>query len=377
MRKLAAIAGIVAVGLGAQSTAFGYGGSATLNFSWGGNTSTDIGWTAQGGTAVLNPFTNASYLSTYGGNNSTNYYNADFATASQCAGIVAGLGGTAPLTRKYGCRYTSYYAAASFVGTPVADVGPGASASGTLTVTDTTLTGTLTILSTTNEPTGGTSTSIGDGANGYNLRQADGSPFGNAWNGVTTLGTYTVNLTGVFTATSWQITGGAAKFSDAGFLCQQGGNSTPANILCNASGAPGGFTSTGGSLSWGWELDGAATGSGNVVAGIDVRDTSNALITTLSGVLANLSVDGLGNVTTNSGEIRRGLGSSAGCGLGPTTKNVTYSAALNTITCGTITTSGLTITGTAPIEVVPIPAAVWLFGSALGLLGVARRRMAA
>jgi len=26
--------------------------------------------------------------------------------------------------------------------------------------------------------------------------------------------------------------------------------------------------------------------------------------------------------------------------------------------------------------VVPVPAAVWLFGSALGLLGVARRRMA-
>jgi len=376
MRKVTAIAALAVVGLGAQTTAFGYGGTANLTFSWGGPSSQDIGWTAQGGTAVLTPFTNATYLTTLGGNNSTNYYNSDFASASQCASIVAGLGGSAPVTRKYGCRYTDAYSSASFVSTPVADTGPGAQASGTLTVTDTTLTGTLTIVSTTNEPTGGTATTIGNGANGYNLRQADGSPFGNSWNGVTTLGTYTVNLTGTFTASSWQITGGSAKFSDAGFLCQQGGNSTPANILCSASAAPGGFTTTGGSLSWGWELDGSATNLGNVAGQIDVRDSgTNALITSLSGVLADLSIDGLGNVTTNAGEIRRGLGSTAGCGLGPTTKNVSYNASLNTITCGTITTSGLVITGTAPV--IPVPAAVWLFGSALGLLGVARRKMAA
>ena len=373
MRKLAMIAGLAAVGLGTQTTAFAYATTANLTFSWG--SANDIGWTSSGGTAVLAAFDNTSYLSTYTGNNSTNYYNSDFATAVDCAALVAAQGGTLPTTRKYGCRYTSYLGSASFLSTPVSDTGPGASASGTLTITDTTMTGTLTIVGTTDEPTGGTATSVGNGTNGYNLRQADGSPFGNSWGGVTTLGTFTVALTGTFTGSSWQIDGGAAKFSDAGFLCQQGGNSTPANILCTASAAPGGYTSTGGALSWGWELDGAATGSGNVVAGIDVRDASNVLITTLSGVLANLSVDALGNVTTNAGEVRRGFGSSAGCGGGPTQKNVTYSAALTTMTCGTITAASLNVTGTA--DVVPIPAAVWLFGSALGLLGVARRRMVA
>jgi hypothetical protein len=373
MRKLTAIAAIAVAGLGAQTTAFGYGGTANLTFSWA-NSGTDIGWTAQG-TNVLSGVANTTYFSQQTGNNSTGYYNSDFATNAQCASIVAGLGGTPQATRKYGCRYLDASSSASFVSTPVADQGPGASASGILTVTDTTLTGTLTILSTTDEPTGGTTTSIGNGANGYNLRQADGSPFGNSWGGVSTLGTYTVNLTGTFTASSWQITGGSARFNDAGYLCQQGGNSSPANILCNSSAAPGGSSATGNSLSWGWELDGGATNLGNVTAGIDVRDTSNALIDTLSGVLASLSVDGLGNITTNSGEIRRALGSTSGCGLGPAVKNITYDAGLQRISCGTLTTADLVITGTAPV--IPVPAAVWLFGSALGLLGVARRKMAA
>ncbi len=380
MRKLAAIAGIVAVGLGTQTTAHAYGATAAVNFSWATN-GTDIGWTSASAN-TLSTLTAGTYYSTLTGNNSTNYYNADFASAAQCASIVAGVGGSAPLTRKYGCRYTSYEGSASFVAIDVptagdGNLGPGAQASGNITVTDTTMTGTLTILSTTDEPTGGTATSVGNGANGYNLRQADGSPFGNSWGGVTTVGTYTLNLTGTFTASSWQITGGGAKFADAGFLCQQGGNSTPANILCNASAAPGGFQTNGGSLSWGWELDGAATSLGNVVQGIDVRNTSNALITTLSGVLADLSVDGSGNITTNAAEIRRALGSSAGCGSGPSVKNITYDAALTKVSCGTLTAAGLTVSGTVDAPVVPVPAAVWLFGSALGLLGVARRRMAA
>jgi len=381
MRKLAAIAGIVAVGLGTQTTAHAYGATAAVNFSWAGN-GTDIGWTAASAN-TLSAMTSGTYFSTLTGNNSTNYYNADFASAALCTSIVAGLGGSAPLTRKYGCRYTSYPGeSASFVAIDVptaggGNLGPGAQASGNITVTDTTMTGTLTILATTDEPTGGTATSVGNGSNGYNLRQADGSPFGNSWGGVTTVGTYTLNLTGTFTASSWQITGGGAKFADAGFLCQQGGNSTPANILCSASGAPGGFQTNGGSLSWGWELDGAATNLGNVVQGIDVRNTSNVLITTLSGVLADLSVDGLGNITTNAAEIRRALGAGAGCGSGPTVKNITYDAALTKVSCGTLTAAGLTVSGTVDAPVVPVPAAVWLFGSALGLLGVARRRMAA
>jgi hypothetical protein len=35
------------------------------------------------------------------------------------------------------------------------------------------------------------------------------------------------------------------------------------------------------------------------------------------------------------------------------------------------------VTLTAASTVIPVPAAVWLFGSALGLLGVARRKLAA
>jgi len=375
MRKLAAMAGIVAVGLGTQTTAFGYGATAAVNFSWSTN-ATEIVWRAAGPN-TLTAMTNGTYFSSLTGNSETNYYNADFATAAQCASIVAGLGGFAPQTRKYGCRYldSSTLGTPVFAGTPLPTVGagnlgPGAQAAGTITVTDTTLTGTLTILATTDEPTGGTAASIGTGSNGYNLRSVDGTPFGNLWYGVTTLGTYTLNLTGTFTATSWQVTGGGAAFSDAGFFCQQGGFSAPANLLCTASTSPGGYTGTGGALSWGWDLDGS--GAGTVVAGIDVRGTSNALITTLSGVLADLSVDGLGNITTNSAEIRRALGASLGCGLGPTTQNITYDAALTRVSCGALTAAGLTVSGVA--TVVPVPAAVWLFGSALGLLGVARRR---
>ena len=170
MRKSAAIAVILAVGPGTQTTAFGYGGTAAVNFAWVTN-STDIGWTAQTAN-TLTAMTNGTYFSSLTGNNGINYYNADFATAS-------------------------------------------------------------------------------------------------------------------------------------GFLCQQGGSSTPANILCAASAAPGGYTTTGGAL---------------------------------SGVLADLSIDGLGNITTNSGEIRRALGSAAGCGINPSVKNITYDAALTKISCDSLTT---------------------------------------
>lgn len=373
MRKLTAIAALAVVGLGTQTTAFGYGGTANLTFSWATN-GTDIGWTSNG-VNTLGSMTDGTYFSQQAGSNSTGYYNSDFASAAACNVAIAGAGGgVLSSTRKYGCRYTTgsgtgtQQGSPAFVSTPVADVGPGASASGTLTVTDTTLTGVLTIVSTTDEPTGGTATSVGNGTNGYNLRSADGSPFGNNWNGITTLGTYTVNLTGTFTASSWQITGGAATFSDAGFLCQQGGNSTPANILCSASSQPGGYQANGGALSWGWDLNGAGTGI-TTASEIIVRDnTGVSVVDTLSGVLANLSVDGLGNITTNSGEIRRALGASA-CG------GAFIKWDGSKISCGTLSTADLVITGTAPV--VPVPAAVWLFGSALGLLGVARRKMAA
>ncbi len=109
-----------------------------------------------------------------------------------------------------------------------------------------------------------------------------------------------------------------------------------------------------------------------MVTPIDVRaDGTNALITTLSGVLADLSVDGSGNITTNQGEIRRGLGTNGanGCNISAATKSVSYNATLNTLVCGTLTTSALNITGT----VVPAPAAVWLLGTGIAALAARRR----
>ncbi len=377
MKMLRAVFITVALGLG-NSAAYGYGAAnVDLVFSWG-ETGTEIGWSSPTPN-TLAAMSNSTYFSTLTGNNQTGYYNSDFASAAQCSAIVAGLGGSAPITRKYGCRYLDSSSTPIFVATPVADSGPGASAYGVVSVTDTTMTGVLTVVSTTNGPSGGTATSVGTGSNGYNLRQADGSPFGNSWSGVSTAGTYTLNLTGTFTATSWQITGGSAKFSDANYLCQQGATSSPANILCSNSTAPGGYTPTGGSLSWGWELDGAATNLGNVAGGIDVRGADNALITTLSGLIADLSVSGDCNnsfsgtcvVSTNGGEIRRAIGRTAGCGLGPNVKNITYDASSQSITCGTLTTTSLRIS-TIPV---PIPPAAWLFVSALGLVGVMRRKI--
>jgi len=366
-----------------QTTAYGYATTANLTFSWatGG---TDQGWTS-GGVNTLAPgeVTNSNYFSQTAGFNSVGFYNSDFATVAGCAAAVAdpsnlvGWDETAISTRKYGCRFNNGAGDPAFLALPVGNLsvnapgtGPGASASsafGAISVTDTTLTGTITINSTTDVATGGTISNVAAGANGYNLRGADGSPFGNNWNGVTTTGTYQLNLTGTFTATSWQINGGTALFTNVGFLCQQGGNSTPSNILCSASAAPGGYGTTGQALSWGWDLDGGL-GANTTIGTIDVRDPSNNLLTSLSGVLANLSVDAAGNVTTNQGEIRRALGAGAGCGGGPTVKNVTYDAALTRVSCGTITTANLVVTGT----VVPAPAAVWLLGT--GIVALAARR---
>ena len=386
MHKLTAITVIAAAGLGLQTTANAYSTTAAVTFSWatGG---TDFGWTASGvNTLAAGNVTNSNYFSQTAGYNSIGFYNSDFASAAGCAALVADPVGNPAgqdpnnlviSTRKYGCRYSSFLGSPAFLASPVGNLvtpapgsGPGASASGTINVTDTTLTGTITINSTTDQPTGGTAASVGTGTNGYNLRQADGSPFGNAWAGVTTTGTYALNLTGTFTSTSWQINGGTAYFSNVGFLCQQGGNSSPANILCTASVAPGGYGTTGQALSWGWDLDGGS-GASTAMGTIDVRDPSNNLITTLSGVLANLSVDAVtGVITTNAGEIRRGLGAAVGCGGGASVKNVTYDAGLSKMSCGTVTTANLVVTGTA--AVVPAPAAVWLLGT--GIVALAARR---
>jgi hypothetical protein len=330
--------------------------------------------------------TDSTYFTAQNGYNSRSYYNADFTSTAQCAvgaGIVPTWGAGA-VARKYGCRFNESGGTQLFASGPITDTAAaltGASATGSITVTDTTLTGTLTLNSTTDEPTGATTTfssglrtsnSVGNGLNGYNYRSADGSPFGNYWQGTTTAGTLVLNLTGTFTNGSWSITGGTVGFSDAGFACQQGGlGGTGLGTLCLNSAVAGGQNTTNGSnLSWGIDLDGAATGN-TAFTEISVRNAvGGSVIESLSGVLASVSVSG-GNVSTTSGEFRRALGSSgSGCS--------TYIVWDGTrVSCGTLTTGLLSISGTVTESVVPVPAAVWLMGSALGLLGWARRKATA
>ncbi len=396
MRNIAVLAGAAVLGLSSQ--AYGYSASGTVTFAWGGNSSAiadagsaygatsdstaDIGWTANG-TSALGVMTDSTYFTAQNGYNSRGWYNGDFTVSADCTigGAVVPGSATSSSARKYGCRYNSTGGTQFFASGPISDTAAattGASATGSITVTDTTLTGTLTLNSTTDEPTGATTTftaglrtsnSVGNGLNGYNYRSADGSPFGNYWQGTTTAGTLVLNLTGTFTNGSWSITGGTVGFSDAGFACQQGGlGGTGLGTLCLNSGVAGGQNTTNGSsLSWGVDIDGAATGN-SAFTEISVRNAvGGAVIESLSGVLASVAVSG-GNVTTNSGEFRRALGSSgSGCS--------TYIVWDGTrVSCGTLTTGLLNISGTVTESVVPVPAAVWLMGSALGLLGWARRK---
>lgn len=385
-----------------------YFATATVTFDFGGNgggtgipslspmvaapdPAADVTWSANGANALAS-VANSTYFTALGGYNLRGYYNADFATRDGCAALVAAQPGALTNgvgTRKYGCRFmtTSYGLAAVMtpVTTAAGDSGPGARAAGTITVTDTLLSGTLTIQATTDEPTGATttftaggsriSTSVGNGASGYNYRTFDGSPFGNAWWGVSTAGTLQLALTGVFTAGQWQINGGTARFTDPGFACGQSGyGASPidsqAGTLCtpvpnsqSTTPVAGAYQHNGAQLSWGWDVDGAASGTAGI-SPIQVRDAAtDALISTLAGVLASVSVSPEGVITTHSGEFRRGLGSAGNnC-----TAGLRYDGA--SITCGTLIAGRLAISGVATETVVPLPATAALFAVALGLAG--------
>ncbi|MEQ1802478.1 MAG: thrombospondin type 3 repeat-containing protein [Gammaproteobacteria bacterium] len=348
---------VVDGGTGGQRTA-------SITFTWGGAApdGNAKGWTSSGAN-TLNTLTNGTYFTAVPGNNSTSYFDADFAIASDYDGatkaddcLTPEDDGIAPpdppgtdydtiQLRRYGCRVSDVangYNSPLFKLTPVLGTGPAASASGQVVITDTTITGILTVNATTDEAGGST---------GYNYRSSDGSPFGNVWYGVSNTATLTVNLTGTFTATNWQITGGTARLEDPSFQCQQGGfgGVSPGFILCNPSTVAGGFQSNGAGLSWGWDVDGA--GLGTTMSGVPVYDTTGTtLLATLGGVLASLTLDGSGNITTVTGEYRSGLGNTGGgC---PTSIRWTGSA----INCGTLTVGPLVITGIAtpaPLDTSP------------------------
>lgn len=387
---VAVIATIVAVQAQAYET------TASVTFAFGGNgggtpyptvvapvtPGADITWT-QNGPHSLTTMSNDTYFTTLGGYNGIGYYNADFATT---AGCVADYGTTAT-ARKYGCRWTDSAGDPYFNSVPVVDDGPGGGrASGTLQVTDTRLTGVLQILSSTDEPTGATTTfsnrqspftgtygrlsnSAGNGFDGYNYRAADGSPFGNFWQGITTAGTLTVDLTGTFTATGWSITGGTVKYTDPGYACQQGGfgalYDAPSGTLCTELGVAGGHAHTGAHLSWGWDLDGAR--NGDVLSEIEVRDgTGSFVVASLSGVLASLTVDPAGNLVTTAGEYRRGSDPSTNICGPPMRWDGTR------LLCGALTVGLLDISGT--VAPVPVPAAGLLLATGFAAAAAAARR---
>ncbi len=342
-----ALVTVAAMGLASQ--AYGYDATADVTFNWA-SSGTEGGWTASG-TNVLTSLSNNQFFTSSTGANSESYFNPDFATeafyiaSGACADPVA----SAAFRSQYACRT----AGAPLDIVAVTDEGPGASAAGTLTITDTSITGVLTVIPTNDEGAGpqlGTTE-----ATGYNIRSADGSPFKNVWYGVSDALTLNVNLTGTFTETDWAIDGGVVVFNDPNIQCAIADFS---GVLCGASQLGDG---EGSFRSWGFNTP--ETGD---VSEIQVSDETGVnIIESIAGVLANLSIDGSGNISTTQGEYRRGSQQGACPG------EIRYQDGV-AISCGTLITGTLDISGA--VNVIPVPAAAWLFGSALGLLGWVRRR---
>lgn len=360
MKKLQLVAALAALGAAAPAMSFTQEQYAAgllvenVQFHWATN-GRNKGWT-NSAPNTLTAISNNTFFSDLGGSNSIGYYNAPFAQAGGPGWCPPGLEG---FQAQYACRTGGVLP----VPAP-GDVLAGAKATGSLLVTSTTLTGTLTVINTNDRGAGpqpGTSA-----ATGYNIRTADGSPFQNVWYGISNQMTLTVNLTGTFNPTDWLINGGTVSFADPAFQC---GIADFSGVLCGPGQTGSG---TGSNLSWG--MFPGASGS---VGQIPVFDATGAtLISTLSGVLANLTVDSKGNLTTIKGETRTGAGSAGGgcaTSLRYSAAGVPVAGGTVNLSCGSLTIRDLVITG----HVVPVPAAAWLFGSALGLLAVARRKLAA
>jgi hypothetical protein len=324
---------------GIAPSAFGYSATATLTFDWG------VGgvirtWQALGANS-LTEVSNSTEFMSLGGFNSQRYYNADFMPADG-----SGCPGGALYQGPYLCIST----AGQLVTGPTTDAGPAARAVGSVTVTDNTLTGVLTVLPSSDELDPRSAT-------GYNLRFGDGSPFGNAWFGVSTSATIELNLTGSFNATSWQITGGTTNLRDPLFtsIC-----SPTSNVLCTEFGAPGQYSDDGSANGpAGWDIDGG--GPGTLVQEIRVNGTP------LAGMLASLAVSG--SALSGQGEARSGV-IGGGCQF-QGVLSVLWNG--SSVTCGTLIVQSVSFSA-SDVTVVPAPVPLVLAGSALGLLGCMRRR---
>ena len=342
--------------LGCPGVVQGYSGVADVTLSWGvGGSALNWSATTQNALAVVS---NDSRFTTFAGSNVTTWFNPDFAASSNygsgtgddCLSLLPGYEQLE--LRKYGCRQTDTNGAnlPVFHRSPPSDAGPAAAAVGTLDFTDTTLTGTLTVVATTDESTGGDESSIGNGASGFNVRALDTSAFGNVWYGASAGATLTVDLTGDFSAAGWEITGGTVRFRDPGFQCQQGGigGVSPAYVLCQISAVPGGLSADGSNLSFGLDADGG--GVGTAMTEVSVRDMSGNVVASLAGVLASLAVGPGGALSTDFGEYRSGAGTTSGGCLG----QIRWDGIQ--VNCGTLTAGALQITGTAtPVDAEPDP----------------------
>lgn len=172
-------------------------------------------------------------------------------------------------------------------------------------------------------------------------------------------------------------------------------------VVINAPGTDGGITLTGAQTGHGIDgpTEGSVDGDGNPIGtpltpgqidgGWDFFGAHGWHTTSAAPAIA--SDDGAGNVTLsmtgwtvhwNGGNIDMGLGANAimtcavDCSSGDTYV-LDYAATVPTGSFANVNYQ-LHLEGTISTAVIPVPAAVWLFGSGLlGLVGIARRRKAA
>jgi hypothetical protein len=268
--------------------------------TWGGSNAdgsdADKLWSAYLANPSLASIANSiQYSQLNAGLNGRNYYNSDIATSANCAPLSA-------YGYLYGCSDPD-----TFLRTAIAPTNPGpaATASGQITIaTDVgnnavAVTGTLAV-------------------SPYDYRLADGSPFGNVWYGVTG-GTLTLNLTGEIDGTGWVLDGGTAIFSNPdpdgagplkGFQCSTlFGGPTALTCVPNLPGMPGDYQTDGGQLSF-LPIPIFSNTAGCSTVNTCFEDPLGVV----SGVLATLTVDQAGNLSTTNGEYRRALASAAAVG---------------------------------------------------------------